>query len=314
MKSLVQSSKITRKRKVSELSIPQGFENGPVKCKKIRQPYHPPELFTLHALMGFIGMRGSGKTHAMVNLTKKYLEEGSFNRIFIISPTYHSNPIFHVLKAKDEDVYTDPQTSQHALNDILRKTAVDAKEYDDFETYLNAYKKFRDRKELTTAEHTLLQNQNFKKPVHIPVPRPCLLIDDMSHSDIYSTSRHNPFINLCLRHRHVNNGKGITIMMAAQTFLTGLPKALRQNVTQLFIWPTKDETQLMAIYHEVANLVDKENFMTLYEKATRTPHSFLTIDNNAPHPSLQFRKNFNVFLIPSKHNLLEKTNDHAESR
>jgi len=144
MKSLVKSSKITRKRKVSELSIPQGFENGPVKCKKIRQPYHPPELFTLHALMGFIGMRGSGKTHAMVNLTKKYLEEGSFNRIFIISPTYHSNPIFHVLKAKDEDVYTDPQTSQHALNDILRKNAADAKVYDYFKAYLNAFKKFRD--------------------------------------------------------------------------------------------------------------------------------------------------------------------------
>ena len=94
-------------------------------------------------------------------------------------------------------------------------------------------------------------------------------------------------------------------MMAAQTFLTGLPKALRQNVTQLFIWPTKDETQLMAIYHEVANLVDKENFMELYKKATKTPHSFLTIDNNPRHPSLQFRKDFNKFLVPSKHNLTE---------
>jgi phosphate starvation-inducible protein PhoH len=106
MKSQNQES---RKRKVSELPIPQGFENGPVKCKKMRQPHYPPELFKLHALMGFIGMRGSGKTHAMVNLTKKYLEEKSFNRIFIISPTYHSNPIFHVLKPQEEDVYTDPQ-------------------------------------------------------------------------------------------------------------------------------------------------------------------------------------------------------------
>ena len=291
---------------MSELPIPQGFENGPVKCKKMRQPHYPPELFKLHALMGFIGMRGSGKTHAMVNLTKKYLEEKSFNRIFIISPTYHSNPIFHVLRPQEGDIYTDPQASQHALNDILRKTAEEAKEYDEFEIYLNAYKKYRDKKTLTLDERTLLQNQNYKKPVHIPVPRPCLLIDDMSHSDIYSTSRHNPFINLCLRHRHVNNGKGITIMMAAQTYLTGLPKALRQNVTQLFIWPTKDETQLNSIYHEVANLVDKEHFMELYEKATRAPHAFLTIDNNSPHPSLQFRKNFNTFLVYPKLKSLNK--------
>jgi len=288
------------KRKVRELHIPGGFDNGPIKAKKLRQAYFPHESFKLHALMGFIGMRGSGKTHAMVNLTLYYLKKGCFTRIFIISPTYTSNTIFHTLKAKDEDIYTDPQGSQQALNNILKKCAIEGKEYDDFEVYLNAYKKYRDKKPLTMPEHTLLQNHNFKKPVHIPIPRPCLLIDDMSHSDIYSTSRHNPFINLCLRHRHLNNGKGITIMMAAQTFLTGLPKALRQNVTQLFIWPTKDKTQLMAIYHEVANLVDEENFLELYAKATRSPHSFLTIDNNALHPSLQFRKNFNKVLIVPK--------------
>jgi hypothetical protein len=259
--------------------------------------------------MGFIGMRGSGKTHAMVNLTKKYIEEKSFNRVFIITPTYKSNPIFHILKARPEDVYTDPQQSQHALLDILRKTELDGKEYDKFETYLNAYKKYRDKKELTLEERTLLHNQNFKKPEHIPVPRPVLLIDDMSHSDIYSTSRTNPFINLCLRHRHVSEGKGLTIMMAAQTYLTGLPKALRQNVTQLFIWPTKDETQLMAIYHEVANLVDKDDFIRLYKRATKSPHSFLTIDNNTPHPSLQFRKNFNKILRLSKQKHKLKENE-----
>ena len=127
-----------KKRKIAEVAIPRGFVNGPIKCRKIRQPYSPPELFVLNPLMGFIGMRGSGKSHAMVNLTKRYLDEGSFTRVFIISPTYHSNPIFDVLKINDEDVYTDPQASQGALTDILKKTAIEAKEYDKFEVYLNA--------------------------------------------------------------------------------------------------------------------------------------------------------------------------------
>jgi len=204
--------------------------------------------------------------------------------------------VFHVLKAKDEDIYTNPQNTQDAIKSILEKTAQDAKVFDDFETYLNAYKKYRDNKMLTVAEHTMLDNNNFKKPVHIAVPKPVLLIDDMSHSDIFSTSRANSFINLCLRHRHVNNGKGITIMLAVQTFLTGLPKALRQNVTQLFIWPTKNLTQLEFIYKEVANLVDKEKFMDLYFNATAEKHSFLVIDNNCDHPVLQFRRNFDTIL------------------
>jgi hypothetical protein len=49
--------------------------------------------------------------------------------------------------------------------------------------------------------------------------------------------------------------------------------------------------------------------MELYKKATKTPHSFLTIDNNPRHPSLQFRKDFNKFLVPSKHNLTETENE-----
>ena len=62
----------TKNRKVTELDIPGGFKNGPIKAKKLRQAYFPHELFKLHALMGFIGMRRSGKTHAMVNLTLMY--------------------------------------------------------------------------------------------------------------------------------------------------------------------------------------------------------------------------------------------------
>ena len=96
------------------------------------------------------------------------------------------------------------------------------------------------------------------------------------------------FINLCLRHRHINHGKGITIFLAALTFRLGIPLALRQNIQQYFIWPTKDETQLEAIYHEVANLIDHDTFINLYKKATQNTHDFLTIDNNPPTPVLQF--------------------------
>jgi len=93
------------KKKVRKLHIPGGFDNGAIKAKKLRQACFPHESFKLHALMGFIGMRGSGKTLAMVNLTLYYLKKGCFTRIFIISPTYTSNTIFHTLKAKDDDIY-----------------------------------------------------------------------------------------------------------------------------------------------------------------------------------------------------------------
>jgi hypothetical protein len=51
------------KRSLQEVCIPNGLKNEEVKCKKLKQPYSSPELFKLHSLMAFIGMRGSGKTH-----------------------------------------------------------------------------------------------------------------------------------------------------------------------------------------------------------------------------------------------------------
>ena len=186
---------------MAETKIHNGLKNLPVKHKKIKQPYTPPELFKLHTLCAFIGHRGSGKTHAIVNLTKRYLDEGSFNRIFVISPTYDSNPVFHTLEIDDGDVYKDHNNAIAAIFTILEKTKKDSDEYDKYEEYMNAFRRWHRGKSISSDEHTMLENNNFEKPPTVPRPSPLLIIDDMSHSDIYSTSRQNPFINHCLRHR-----------------------------------------------------------------------------------------------------------------
>jgi len=61
----------------------------------------------------------------------------------------------------------------------------------------------------------------------------------------------------------------------------------------------------------VANLVPKEQFLELYEKATHQPHSFLTVDNNPRHPLLAFRKNFDSILVPGEED--EEDEDQEES-
>ena len=78
---------------------------------------------------------------------------------------------------------------------------------------MKAYTKWKRNMKLNLDERTMLENTNYQKPPEVPRPSPLLIVDDMSHSQIYSTSRQNPFINLCLRHRHINHGKGITIFL-----------------------------------------------------------------------------------------------------
>eukprot|EP01036_Dinobryon_divergens_P027817 gene27817-36649_t len=246
-------------KKVHHVRIPNGLKNDPIKYKKIKQPHTPDELFKIHSLIAFIGHRGSGKTHALVNLAKRYLDEGSFTRVFCISPTFESNPVFHILGIKKEDVYSNLHNSIAAIEDILAKCKTDSDDFDDYEAYMNAYRKWKRGKNLKLDEHTMLENNDFQKPPEIPRPSPLIVIDDMSHSDIYSTSRQNPFINLCLRHRHINHGKGCSIFMCVQNFRSGIPLALRQNLQVMCIWPTHDSGQLEAIFHENLKKIYKHN-------------------------------------------------------
>ena len=306
----VSTVKVAKKR-ITVHKLPGALRNGPVQHIKNPVPHVPPDLFQLHSLCAFIGPRGKGKTHAMVNLTLKYLHEGSFNRVFLITPTYKSNRIFHVLDPDENDVFENINNIYGALNTIEIETAKDAKKYKDFKEYLSAYKKYSRGKPITPSEDTLLRNNQYKKPNFIPRPSPLLIVDDMSHTDIYSTSHSNPFPNLCLRHRHINDGIGITIFMATQTFKTGIPKAIRQNIQQFFLWPTNDLSQLDCIYEEIGSMCTKEVFEDMYRRATRGKHNFLTIDSNAKHHLLQFRKNFDTILVP--HNT-EGESDNEESK
>ena len=140
----------------------------------------------------------------------------------------------------------------------------------------------------------------FIPPYSMRHPTPCLFIDDMSHSDIYSTGRSNPLVNLSLRHRHLGGpGFGITIYFAVQTFKTGVPKALRTNCQQFFIFQGSDIGVLENMYEEFGGLCSKEVFFALYEKAVgeqRPSHDFLTVDKNAQSPEMTFRKNFDIIL------------------
>ena len=302
---------VTRKRKaegvaeeseaiIVERAIPRALKNQAVPVRKVITPKFPTELFRLHTLAAFFGPRGSGKTNGAVLLAHKYLQYGSFTRVYIISPTYHSNPAFDVLEADPDDVYTDLGTVLGAITDIVSKVEADAEAFKAEEDYADLYERHTRGARLTVAETMRLEREAYREPVEMHRPFPLIIIDDCSHSQIYSTSRSNPFVNLCLRHRHVGGeGFGCSIFMLVQNFKTGVPKPIRQNLQQFFIWRTADRSQLDAMWEEFANLIDNDNFVKLYHMAVDADkHDFMTVDM---HPITEtngnFRRNFDTALI-----------------
>jgi hypothetical protein len=87
--------------------------------------------------------------------------------------------------------------------------------------------------------------------------------------------------------------------MLVQTFKTGIPKCLRQNIQQFFLWPTHDMSQLDAMYDEFANLCTYEDFIDMFKRCTAERHNFMSIDLNASEPLLQFRKCFDEMMLPN---------------
>ncbi len=282
--------------------IPGAIKNEGLKYKSLPSPETSPALFKLHTLAAFIGPRGSGKTNAVVLLAKRYLDDGSINRVYIISPTYDSNRIFDLLHPQPEDIFKNMHSCLSDIQTIVASVKEDVDEYEANKAYNEIWKRWKRFEAgkgppLKTHEYNLMENNQFKKRPTIPRPSPLLIIDDMSHSDLYTPSKKNSFINLCLRHRHLFK-VGLSIFMLVQTFKTGIPKCLRQNIQQFFLWPTHDMSQLESMYDEFANLCTKEDFMDMYVRATKTPHSFMTVDMNASDPLLRFRKCFDTILLP----------------
>jgi hypothetical protein len=70
----------------------------------------------------------------------------------------------------------------------LKKCKKDSDDYDDYHDYMKAYIKWKKDMKLTVAEHTMLGNADYHKPPEVPRPTPLLIVDDMSHSEIYSNS------------------------------------------------------------------------------------------------------------------------------
>lgn len=282
--------------------IANSIKNEGLKYKSLPTPEVSDGLFRLHTLAAFIGPRGSGKTNAVVLLARRYLDDRSINRVFVISPTYDSNRIFDILEPKPEDVFKNMQTCLADLNTILAKVKEMVDEYHSYEKLNSIFKKWKaflkGGPPLPLAQYNIIENRGFKPPDFVPRPSPLLIIDDMSHSDLYTPSKKNGFINLCLRHRHLFQ-VGLSIFMLVQTFKTGIPKCLRQNIQQFFLWPTHDMSQLESMYDEFANMCTKEDFLEMFQRATSGKHNFMTIDMNARDPVLRFRKNFDEILLPN---------------
>jgi hypothetical protein len=269
------------------------------------------DLPKMHFVGLSIGKRGSGKTIAIVNLLKYLQDSGCLDRLFIVSPSVHSNyHIFEMLKFDLLDVYEEPCGA--SINDIIAKINQEAADYEEYIDKMKKYKKLKkyiDNEENFIHDDILVSlygEDDFKKPEHKykgKKPVMVILFDDCQGSDLYKP-RCNLY-NHVIKHRHIGQFKelkgalGVSMIFAVQSYKSiggGLPRGIRSQATWIMLFKTKDSGELEDIQEECSGEISKEKFMEVYEEATQGDHNFLFIDFHPKEKYKMFRKNFNKYL------------------
>lgn len=269
-------------------------------------PHHPNEVHRIPLPDGvpkppilgmYVAKRGQGKSTAAVRLLKYYIDHkpAVFHKelVFVISPTAESQPhLWAHMGIPEENVHSATNATEcKTIIDSIIGILKSAKEkYDEDQEYMIAYNKLMDNKVLTLREEMLLESNN-AMPLTDPTPwpRPCLLLDDLSHMKILDKPW---FVSLCLRHRHIAGGVSLSMLIICQSLHGGLSRVVRQNCSLICLFSTHDKTCIDDLYKECSHLLDQDEFNAVFENATQDFHGCLVVDLSQTDPNLVFSRNF----------------------
>jgi len=269
-------------------------------------PHHPNEVHRIELPAGvpkppilgmYVAKRGQGKSTAAVRLLKYYVDHkpSVFQKdlVFVISPTAESQKhLWDHVGIPDDNVFTattapEVQTIINGIVDVLRAAKL---KYDEDQEYIEAYQALVNGDILTTRQELLLEMRDclpLEDPA--PWPRPCLMLDDLSHMKILDKPW---FVSLCLRHRHLAGGVSLSMLIICQSLHGGLSRVVRQNCSLICLFSTHDKSCIEDLYKECSHLLDQEEFNAVFENATEDFHSFLAVDLSQSDPNIVFSKNF----------------------
>ena len=280
----------------------------PTKENSFKQP-------CLHFI---VGQRTSGKSYLTSKMLAQTHKDKTFDRIYIITPSFNSNKSYFGKYIKEEDVF---EPTKDSISKVIASVEADR---DDWELYLKKvkdYKKFKleindkkihisDDDVITYMEHGFFDK---KKPEWkyktIEPPKSLLIMDDVLGSPAILQSSGLTRIATLNRHmapleeNHSNRSAcGLAVIILCQSYKmqSGISRVLRENVSLLTLFKNKQPKQIEAIKEELANVVDIDCFDEAYETSTAEKHGSLTIDFAPKTPCKTFRKNLNEFIIFDK--------------
>jgi hypothetical protein len=273
-----------------------------------------PDFPKLHTLCIASGKRGGGKSVAVANFVKSCKNRGYYDRVWLITPTYWSNKaIWDIAEIEEEDIH---EPSVGVLKEIVALVEAERAEWDLFLQQKEMYKKFQKdikSKPITRIDpDTLLEYQDvgffegppeWKYKNEVP-PRLGVIIDDALGTPLLSKPSAG-LVNLCIKHRHIGKGLGISIFMLVQSYCAqgGINRAIRENCTLLMLFKVNQDAQVKKIYEESDLDLTEESFLETCHHCHETPFNFLLMDFSPKDEDKRFRSGWDTYIYPKRKSL-----------
>jgi len=281
-----------------EIKLVPKLENKPIKSS-LSDPRRAPDTMPDRPFIaGVIASRGGGKTTSIINLVKIYATTHFFDKVILLSPTFHNDTKLQTLQDDRYEltVYTD--ITPEVVEEVIQSIKGDINEYKKYQEYIKIWNRFIKSKDEKTwlnkaepYEIALLQDNDYQPP-NTPwkrgMPTTLVIADDLvGNRAIYNNAQ---LVKFLLVHRHWLS----SVLFSVQVFKGAIPKGIRNNLSLLILFKNKSPQIRKEIAEEMSSHISQEMFENLWEYCCEDDHEFMMIDFDSKEN--RFRKNFDTVI------------------
>ena len=274
----------------------------------------PKNSFRQPCLQMIVGVRNTGKSFLTSKILAQAKKDKTFNRIYIVTPSFKSNEAYFGEYINQEDVF---EPTRDSINNVIKCVEDDRDEFEEYLVKKELYKKYKkdiaNKPFMSINPENLLQYMDYgffeEEPIwkydKVEPPKSLLILDDVIGSPAILQSSGLSRVATLNRHLapldtpHSNRSAcGLAVIILSQSYRlqNGVSRLLRENLSLLTLFLNKQEKQLEAIREELANVVDVNLFEKAYDYATKEKYGSLTVDFKPFCPTKTFRKNLNQLI------------------
>lgn len=258
-------------------------------------------------------VRNSGKSFLASKFLAQAKKDETFDRVYIITPSFKSNEAYFGKYINKDDVY---EPTKDSISQVIARVEADRDEWEKYLTDKKTYKEFSRNLNGHIQDELLLmymdmgffdREPTWKYKTETP-PKSLLIMDDILGSPAISSS--SGLVKIATLNRHIAplqqnyNGRsacGLAVIILSQSYRMtngqGIGRSLRENLSLFTMFKNKQPKQYDAIKDEIGSVVDSDKFDLAYEYATDEQYGSLTVDFKPKNESLTFRKNLNEAII-----------------